>query len=173
MRKRFDSEIHLGQVPIETVVIPLRSRDELPPILAGLQWIFTTPEINSSVFKLLEEQVQGGKKNTGRPGMDLWHILVLGVCRLGLNCDYDRLSYLANYDSLMREIMGLVPLNQGGPEFHCKTISDNVCHITDELLVKINQIVVEHGRLEFKKKGALGFLVGLLDGIHGQTTEVE
>ena len=91
MRKRFDAQIGLWQTPIENVAIPEKSRDELPPILAGLQWIFITPEINEEIFGLLEEKVVVGRSDTGRPGMDLWHILVLGVVRLGLDCDYDRL----------------------------------------------------------------------------------
>ena len=45
----------------------------------------------------------GCKPATGRPGLDLWHILVLGVVRLALGCDYDRLAYLANYDALLRQ----------------------------------------------------------------------
>ena len=30
----------------------------------------------------------------GRPGMSQWQILVLGVLRLGLNADYDRIQEL-------------------------------------------------------------------------------
>jgi hypothetical protein len=90
----------LGRTAIERVSLPLWSRDELPPVLAGLQWIFQTPELNSQIFELLERKVVGAKKATGRPGLDLWHILVLGVVRLALGCDYDRLAYLANYDAL-------------------------------------------------------------------------
>ena len=89
MRRRFDVQLALGQTPIERVSLPLKSRDELPPILAGLQWIFETPEINEQIFELLEAKVVAGKKATGRPGLDLWQILVLGVVRLGLDCDYD------------------------------------------------------------------------------------
>ncbi|MFT5404342.1 MAG: IS5 family transposase, partial [Verrucomicrobiales bacterium] len=73
MRKRFDLQIELGQPSIESVIIPLNSRDELPPIIAGLQWIFKTPEINEQIFALLERQIVGDKQDTGRPGMDLWH----------------------------------------------------------------------------------------------------
>jgi transposase, IS5 family len=102
-RKLF--QIQLGQTTIEKIQIPLKSRDEMPPILAGLQWIFLTPEVNEAVFQVLEKKLQGGKKQTGRPGMDLWHILVLGVTRLGLDCDFDRLEYHANFDSLLREIL--------------------------------------------------------------------
>jgi len=153
MRKRFEVQLALGKAPIERVVIPLRSRDELPPVLAGLQWIFVTPEVNGRIFELLEKKVVGGKKATGRPGLDLWHILVLGIVRLALDCDYDRLEYLANYDSLLRQILGLNPV-LGDPEkpFHYKTLSENVCHVDEELLQEINAVVAQAGRGVFKKK---------------------
>ena len=67
MRKRFEVQLALGKTPIERVVLPLKSRDELPPILAGLQWIFQTPEVNSRIFVLLESKLIAGKKATGRP----------------------------------------------------------------------------------------------------------
>jgi hypothetical protein len=153
MRKRFEVQLALGQTPIERVVLPARSRDELPPVLVGLQWIFQTPELNSQIFELLEKRVMGGKKATGRPGLDLWHILVLGVARLALDCDYDRLEHLANYDGLLRQILGLNPM-LCDPEkpFHYKTLSENVCHVDEELLRQINALVVQAGRVAFKKK---------------------
>lgn len=153
MRRRFDVQLALGQTPIERVRIPLKSRDELPPILAGLQWIFQTPEINSGVFALLEAKVSGGKKATGRPGLSLWQILVLGVVRLGLDCDYDRLEYLANYDSLLRQILGVPPVPAADEKpFHHKTLSDNVCHLDEALLTQINGLIAQAGRGVFKKK---------------------
>ncbi len=154
MRNHFQVQLGLGQTPIEKVIIPEKSRDELPPVLAGLQWIFTTPQINEQIFKLLEEKVCGNKKQTGRPGMDLWHILVLGVVRLTLDCDYDRLEYLVHYDGLLRQLMGLDPGFSGkfGKGFHQKTISENVCHVDEALLQRINEIIVKAGRCVFKKK---------------------
>jgi transposase, IS5 family len=155
MRKRFEVQLTLGRTPIERVVLPVRSRDELPPVLAGLQWIFQTPELNGQVFGLLERKVVGAKKATGRPGLDLWHILVLGIVRLALDCDYDRLAYLANYDALLRQIMGLAPLlSDSEKPFHPKTLSENVCHVDEELLARINALVVQAGRAVFKKKEA-------------------
>jgi IS5 family transposase len=155
MRKRFEAQLQFGLTPIEDVKIPEKSRDELPPVLASLQWIFITPEINEKIFELLEERVCGNKKETGRSGMDLWHILVLGVVRLALDCDYDRLEYLVNYDVLLRQIMGLEPVSPlpFATGFHQKTISENVCHVDEELLGKINEIIVKSGRpLFFLKK---------------------
>lgn len=153
MRQRFEVQLALGQIPIERVHLPLKSRDELPPILAGLQWIFQTPEVNEQVFALLESKVVGGKKATGRPGLNLWPILVLGVVRLGLDCDYDRLEDLANHHTLLRQILGLppVPLPDEKP-FHYKTLSENVCHLDEETLAQINSIIAQAGRAVFKKK---------------------
>src|ERR1035437_10163708 len=153
MRKRFEVQLALGKVPIERVVLPLNSRDELPPILAGLQWIFQSPEINSQIFALLESKLVAGKKATGRPGLDLWHILVLGVVRLGLDCDYDRLEYLANYDGLLRQILGMEPVRAADEKpFHHKTLSQNVALLEGALLAEINAIVAQAGRNVFKKK---------------------
>jgi len=110
MRRRFEVQLALGKTPIERVSIPLKSRDELPPILAALQWIFQTPEINEQIFPLLEARVLAGKRATGRPGLDLWHILVLGVVRLGLDADWDRLEDLANHHTLLRQMLGVAAL---------------------------------------------------------------
>jgi hypothetical protein len=154
MRQRFERQLDLGQTPIEAVPIPPKSRDELPPVLRGLQWIFQTPEVNEQIFQLLEQRVKGGKHATGRPGMDLWHVLVLGVVRLALDCDYDRLEYLVHYDTLLRRIMGLESHFRGefGKGFHQKTLSENVCHVDEALLAQINELVVQAGRAGFKKK---------------------
>jgi hypothetical protein len=154
MRRRFEVQLALGRTPIERVNIPLKSRDELPPILAGLQWVFQTPEVNEKIFALLEAKLMEGKKATGRPGMDLWQVLVLGVVRLGLDCDYDRLEDMANHHSLLREMMGLSAVRAAEEKpFHHKTLSQNVCHVDEELLGQINAVIVQAGRGLFKKKG--------------------
>ena len=59
MRKRFEAQMTLGQTPIEKVKLPLKSRDELPPVLRTLQWIYTTSEISEQIFTELEEKIQG------------------------------------------------------------------------------------------------------------------
>ena len=154
MRKRFEQQLELGGVPISEVKLPVRSRDELPPVMAGLQQIFVTPELNARVFAMLEEKTCGGKKRTGRPGMDLWEILVLGVARMALDCDYDRLHHLANYDRLMRGIMGVEVSGFGAEKktYKYQTIRDNVALLDAELIEGINAVVVEAGHRIVKKK---------------------
>ena len=155
MRKRFETQLILGQTPIEQVILPTSSRDELSPILEGLRWMFMTPEVKNPVFDLLEKQVVGDKKATGRMGMDLWHILVLGVVRLGLKCDYDRLEDMANNHALIRQIMGIGPtLGMQPKAFHHRTLSENVSILDEQVLGKINAIVAKCGQQVFKIRGA-------------------
>lgn len=155
MRQRFEQQTTLGITPVSEVKFPLRSRDELPPVLKALQYIFITPELNGKVFSLLEEKVCKGKKATGRPGMDLWHILVLGVVRHTLDTNWDRLEDMANYHTLLRQILGIhvERFETKGIEFSYQAIVDNVSFIDEELLQKINSLVVEHGHNLLKKKG--------------------
>lgn len=156
MRQYYSLQPDLDVVPIEKVILPLKSRDELPPILAGLQWIWTHPTLKAEIFALLEAKVLAGKKATGRIGMDLWQILVLGVVRLGLDADYDRLEHLANYDSLLRQMLG-VPITPWGAEprvFAYQTLRDNVALLDDAVLREINARVAAAGRVVFKKKAA-------------------
>ena len=59
------------------------------------------------MFALLEAEVNpGARKDTGRPGMELWRILVLAILKQGLNCDYDRLAELANEHATLRQTLG-------------------------------------------------------------------
>jgi hypothetical protein len=96
MRQRFEQQMNLRTVAISEVKFPLKSRDELPPVLMAFQYIFITPELNKKIFDLLEKEICSGKRKTGRKDMDLWHVLVLAVVRHGLGTNWDRLEYLSN-----------------------------------------------------------------------------
>jgi len=151
MRQRFEQQTTLGILPINEVKFTsrnLKSRDELMPVLLALQHLYVTPELNGAVFALLEKQVCGGKKKTGRKGMDLWHILVLAVVRHTLGTNWDRLEHIANNDLLTRKILGVYVDKFGIEEqgFCYQTIVDNVSLIDEGLLIKINELVVKHGR---------------------------
>lgn len=156
MRQRYSPQADFNIIPIEKIVLPTKSRDELPPILAGLQWIWIHPTLKAEIFALLEAKILAGKKATGRTGMDLWQILVLGVVRLGLDADWDRLEDLANHHTLIRQMLGVPALNWGAAEpktFARQTLRDNVALLDDDLLREINARVAAAGREVFAKKG--------------------
>jgi transposase, IS5 family len=155
MRQRYSPQPDLQIVPIEQIRLPLKSRDELPPILAGLQWLWMHPTLKPEIFALLEAKILAGKQATGRIGMDLWQILVLGVVRLGLDADWDRLEHVANYDLLVRQMLGLpaTPWGADAKVFARQTLRDNVALLDDALLKEINARVAAAGREVFAKKG--------------------
>jgi IS5 family transposase len=155
MRQPFPAQPDLQVTPIEKIRLPLKSRDELPPLLAGLQWVWMHPTLKAEIFALLEAKILVGKKATGRPGMDLWQILVLGVVRLGLDADWDRLEHIANYDTLVRQMLGLpaTPWDDESKRFGHQTLRDNVALLDDELLQRINARIAAAGREVFTKKG--------------------
>ena len=43
-----------GEVDIGAIELDPKSRDDIPPILRGLQYIYTTPELRKAVFKVLD-----------------------------------------------------------------------------------------------------------------------
>ncbi|KKO20943.1 MAG: hypothetical protein L3J18_08325 [Candidatus Brocadia sp.] len=51
MRKRFEQQRKLRVISISEVKLPLKSRDELPPILRALQHIYVTQELNEEAAK--------------------------------------------------------------------------------------------------------------------------
>lgn len=156
MRHRYSPQPDLQIIPIEKMRLPLQSRDELPPILAGLQWLWMHPPLKADIFALLEAKILAGKQATGRTGMDLWQILVLGVVRLGLDAGWDRLEHIANYDLLVRQMLGLpaTPWGTDAKGFARQTLRDNVALLDDALLQAINARVAAAGRVVFAKKPA-------------------
>jgi transposase, IS5 family len=154
MRKHFEQQLSVDIIPIQSVKIPDYKRDELPPTLKALQYIFVTPELNHEVFSILEDAIGKDKKKTGRTGMDLWQILVLGVVRLTLDINYDRLWYEANHDKLVRQIMGIESTDgfREVKEIPYNTIRENVSLLDEKTIEKINVLVVKAGHKIVKKK---------------------
>ncbi len=152
MRVVLEAQRAFGQVPIEEIELAPRSRDNIPAVLRGLRSIYKNAKTRAKVFELLEGGVaSGGSHKLGRRGMDLWRIFVLGMLKQALNCDYDRLTHMANNDKLLRQMLGHGGWREGS-EYHVQTILDNVSLLSEELLGKINAVVVEHGHGELTKK---------------------
>jgi transposase, IS5 family len=155
MRQRFEQQMNLRTVAIADVKFPLKSRDELPPVLMALQYIFITPELNEKVFQILEHKICSGKKKTGRKGMDLWHILVLAVVRHACDTNWDTLELWSNYNELIRRVMGVHAtafIEDEKIEFNYQSIIDNVSLADEALLKEINLLVVDAGHKVVKKK---------------------
>jgi IS5 family transposase len=154
MRVVQNVQMQIGEVDISKIKFDLRSRDDIPKILRGLQHLYIDLGLRTKLFELLEDQVAPKvDKHNGRPGMRLWTIFVCGVVRLDLNIDYDRLHELVNQHHTLREMLGHGAFDEERYPF--QTLKDNVSLLTPELLDKINQLVVDSGHVLVKKNEAL------------------
>ena len=157
MRTIINEQIKVGEVDIAKIKLDPKSRDDIPQILRGLQYIYTTPNLREKIFEILAEVIpnQVGKEEPkvssylGRPGMNQWKILVLGILRLGLNADYDRILELANQHKTLRQMLGHSDFDQHF--YHLQTLKDNLRLVTPEILDRINIEVVREGHQLLKK----------------------
>ncbi len=153
MRKVQDKQMMLGEVDVSQIKFDERSRDEIPQLLRGLQHIYCTAELKHNVFSLLEKRMAVSR--TGRPGMDLWKILVLGVIRLNCDWNYDKLKEMVDNHNTLRQMLGHSPDCMDGQKYPLQTLKDNVKLLTPELLDAVNVLVVQSGQSLVKKKGDL------------------
>lgn len=154
MRVVQNIQMKLGEIDVSQIKFDLRSRDDIPKVLRGLQYLYLDEALRQKVFALLESEIAPKvAKRTGRPGMTLWSILVCGVLRLDLNADYDRLHELVNQHKTLREMLGH-GLYDDDKKYAYQTLVDNVSLLTPELLDKLNQLIVEGGHVVVKKGDA-------------------
>jgi len=154
MRVVIQPQTRFGQVAIADIQFDARSRDDIPAALRGLQHIYVTETVRKKVFALLEHEsafTTKARKNTGRPGMDLWQIFVLATIKLATNCDYDRLQELANSHIQLRQMLGHSGW-ENREKYALQTIIDNVSRLSPKVLGEINKVVVEAGHALLRVK---------------------
>ena len=106
MRKVIELQMEFWKKDISQIEFDIKSRDEIPKLLMGLQYIYSTPNVRAKVFKILKRILPINKQKAGRPGMDLWKILVLGTLRLNCNWDFDKVHEMANNHTRLRQMLG-------------------------------------------------------------------
>jgi hypothetical protein len=151
MRKVIENQLKIGQVDISNIEIDINCRDEIPQLLMGLRAIYSDRKQRNEVFKILKGMVpENVDASNGRPGMDLWKILVLGTLRLNCNWDYDKLHNIANNHKKVREFLGH-SIFEFDQTYALQTIKDNISLFTPQLLDEISQVVVKAGHRLFRE----------------------
>ena len=152
MREVRKKQMELGELRIEEIRLNPKSRDDIPALLQGLQYLYGKDARRREMFELLEKEFRPGVDlGVGRPGMELWRVLVMGVLKQGLGCDFDRLHELVNEHKTIREFLGHGIVGEE-EEYDYQTVVDNVSMLRPELLAKIGQMVVEEGHALARKK---------------------
>ena len=69
MRKIKELQLSLGEVPIEKIRFNPKSRDDIPAVLRGLQYIYVNTKTREELFSLLEKEFLAEVNfDVGRPG---------------------------------------------------------------------------------------------------------
>jgi len=152
MRKRFEQQLSLGQIPIEQAYVNTKRKYILDELVLSLKTLYCTPEYNEKIFRVLEQGL--GKHRTGRKGMDLWCIFVLAQVRFTLGISYEMLHNLANNHKAIRQLMGVEREFGNEPfEFEYQTLYENVSAVNDDLLDELNRVMQDFGySIHFKKR---------------------
>ena len=153
MREGFNTQLEIGRTPIDEVQIPTKTRSHMAWLMAAIQYIWKHKTWRDKVYALIVKHLPDKSLRTGRPGMSLWELFVLGQVRLCMNTSYDEVHHMANYDALLRGVMGVLPTDYSqGKQYEYQTIYDNIGLLSDEMLREINEVVVSVGHEVFKKK---------------------
>ena len=142
MRNNRNPQFSLGQTPVEDIVIDFHSRDDIPKILKALQHLHQDDDRVEAILNLIARDFSAtANLNTGAEGMNFWQVLVLGTLRLGLSCDYDRLTELANQHATLRQMLGHGPFDFG-VQYKIRTIGENLSRLQEGTLKMISWVIV-------------------------------
>ena len=145
MRKPFSNQTRFDCQTIPEVQLNLKCRDEIVPLLRGLQHVYSQPPLRDQILELVAQDVnEHSRSDCGREGLDYWHIVVLAAVRLGCDLDYDKLQDLAEQHRSLRQIMGIGDW-QEHIDFNWRRIRDNVCLLKPETLQNISNCIVDEG----------------------------
>ena len=57
MRVVQNTQMHIGEVDVSHIVLDAKSRDDIPQILRGLQYLYQDPDKRAKLFQLLESDM--------------------------------------------------------------------------------------------------------------------
>ena len=136
MRKIVPECRALDSTPIKEIAIDPRMRHDMSAVLKGLQCVYCKAESRAALFMILEAHFQpGARRDVGRPGMDLWRVIVFAIVKQYLDLDYDALLYRANNDLLLRELLGHGEAAFDAVKYSRQHLVDNVQLLTPELVL--------------------------------------
>lgn len=146
VRQPYQSQHRFDCSPVAQVQLNLECRDEVIPVLAGLQHLYTDSKLRNKVVKLVGQDLnKESRRDIGRPGMDDWQVVVLAAVRLGCNYDYDKLQDQVENHRALRGIMGIGEW-QEGEGFGHRRIRDTLCQLDPDTLAKLNEAIVTAGQ---------------------------
>ncbi len=145
MRQAYSNQLRMDCLPIEQVTLNLKCRDEIVPVLAALQYLYSQTPLRIQLTQLIADDVnETTRTDIGREGFNYWQVLVLGAVRLGCDLDYDKLQDHCENHLALRGILGVGDWDN--TSFGWRRIRDTLCLLKPVTLEKINELIVQHGQ---------------------------
>jgi transposase, IS5 family len=146
MRKAYSRQRRFDCSSVAEVRLNFDCRDEIVPILAALQCVYTDHDLRRKITKLVADDLNGHtRRDVGRTGFDDWQVVVLAAVRLGCNLDYDKLQDLAENHRALRGILDVGDWD-AQTSFLWKRLRNTICLLRPETLEQINHAIVEYGQ---------------------------
>jgi hypothetical protein len=146
MRKHYEKQGRFDCTPIAELTLNYECRDEVVPILAGLQHVYTCSSLRNKVVGLVAQDInEDSRRDVGRPGFDDWQIVVLAAVRLGCNYDYDKLQDQAENHRALQTMLGIGQWDEG-TSFGARRIRDTLCQLQPATIAEINRAIVGYGQ---------------------------
>ncbi len=146
MRQHYEKQRRFDCTPIAELMLNYECRDEVVPVVAGLQHVYSCGPLRNKVVNLVAEDInQDSRRDVGRPGLDDWQIVVLSAVRLGCNYDYDKLQDQAENHRALRTMLGVGQWDED-TSFGARRIRDTLCQLKPDTLAAINQAIVSCGQ---------------------------
>ncbi len=155
MRNRRDPKIEFDKIHIENIELNLKSRDDIPALLIGIQHLYRDKSFRLRLFELMDEYILPYiiDLKVDRPDVEMWRILVMGIIKQGLNCRFTYLHDMVNNHNAIRQFLGHTKAwDDGGYQYDYQTIVDNVSLLRPELFVAVNDLIVESGHPYHRRK---------------------
>jgi len=146
MRKHYEKQRRFDSTPIAELMLNYECRDEVIPVLAGLQHIYTCSSLRNKLVRLVAQDInEDSRRDVGRPGLDDWQIVVLAGVRLGCNYDFDKLQDQCENHRALQTMLGVGQWDED-TSFSARRISDTLCQLQPATIAEINHAIVSQGQ---------------------------
>lgn len=146
MRKHYAKQRRFDCTPIAEIMLNYDCRDEMIPVLAGLQYVYTCNPLRNKVVSLVAQDInEESRRDVGRPGLDDWQVVVLAAVRLGCNFDYDKLQDQAENHRALRTMLGVGEWVED-ESFSARRIRDTLCQLEPATIAAIDHAIIGHGQ---------------------------
>lgn len=146
MRRHYQKQYRFDATPIASLQLNFDCRDEIVPILAGLQFIYTNNELRNKIVKLVAQDLsKDARRDVGRPALDDWQVVVLAAVRLGCNLDYDKLHDQAENHRALRALLCIGDWDDT-TSLTARRIRETLCLLRPGTIAAINQAIVDQGQ---------------------------